>query len=140
MVVTLIKWARENEKLKFSLFAPFNETDLSWPEGPGITVEGTVPATKAVIKKLGEYGMSDIKLIVMDDNGVRFRKLRQILNDTTMLPYISKFAVHTYGMGYEQNADWWPAKSEYGMFTDSIRNSKYKNCSVWLTEFGDLDQ
>ena len=140
MVVSLIKWARVNEKLTFSLFAPFNETDLSYPEGPGITVDGTVPAIKAVLKRMNEEGLSDVKIMVMDDNGVRFSKIRQILKDVSMMPGISKFAVHTYGIGYEQYTEWWSSKSDYGMLVDTIKNSAYKDCEVWLTEFGDLDQ
>ena len=140
MVITMLKWARTNENLKFSLFAPFNETDLSYPEGPGISSAGTVPSIRAIIKKLNEYGLSDVKLIIMDDNGVRFHKLHQILNDTTIFPYISRFAVHTYGIGSEQYAQWWQSKSEYGMLADSVKNSLYTKCGLWLTEFGDLDQ
>jgi hypothetical protein len=140
MGITMLKWARTNENLKFSLFAPFNETDLSYPEGPGISAEESVPSVRAIIKKLNEYGLSDIKLIIMDDNGVRFHKLRQILKDTLILPSISKFAVHTYGIGSEQYARWWQSESEYGMLADSIKTSLYANCALWLTEFGDLDQ
>ena len=39
MVTGMLKWAREKEGLKFSLLAPFNETDLGYPEGPKIEGE-----------------------------------------------------------------------------------------------------
>lgn len=139
MIVTMLKWARDNEKLTFSLLAPFNETDLSYPEGPGIDENGIIPAVKSVINKLKEYGLNDIRLIVMDDNAVLYNKLDKILNDTTFLPFIAKIGVHTYGMGYEQYAGWWNSMTDYGKMADRVKNSPYNNCPVWMTEYGDLD-
>jgi hypothetical protein len=140
MAVTMLQWARVHEKLKFSLFAPFNETDLSYPEGPGIDTKSAVPAVRAIISKLQKYGLQDVKLIVMDDNGVRFDKMLTILKNASLIPAISKFAVHTYGMGNEQNRGWWEERTEYSQLADSVKASSYKDCAVWMTEFGDLDQ
>jgi hypothetical protein len=140
MVVTMLKWARDNEKLKFSLLAPFNETDLSYPEGPGIDAAATVPAIQAIISKLKEYGLNDIRLIVMDDNAVRYSKVEKIFADTTLLPFISKIGVHTYGMGSEHYSGWWNSMTDYSRLADILNKSPYKNCSLWMTEYGDLDQ
>jgi hypothetical protein len=48
MVVSMAAWARNHENLYFSLFAPFNETDFGFPEGPRLSSVSAVPALRCV--------------------------------------------------------------------------------------------
>ncbi len=132
----MLKWAREKEGLKFSLFAPFNETDLGFPEGPKLQPPDVVPAVKAILKKLDEAGLGDVKLIVLCDSNPKLEKIQPILRDPSMVGRISHFSTHTYGDGGDQE----PWRTDFVKFARMVKQSPYKDSSVWLTEFGDLDQ
>jgi O-glycosyl hydrolase len=141
MAVTMLKWAREEEKLKFTRFMPFNETDLGYPEGPKIEPEDVLRAVRAIVKKLDRYGLSDVQLIVMDDASVRFDKVGPILNAPEFKGRIQAFGFHTYGNGDEaEGIGWFNEPSAYENIAGRIRGSAYSDCPVWMTEYGDLDQ
>jgi O-glycosyl hydrolase len=142
MVVTLLKWARHRENLHFTLFAPYNETDLGSPEGPKMLTEDCLPATKAILKKMDEAGLQDVKLMVMDDSNVQLDKLDEFLNDSSLVQRIACFAGHTYGDGlYEDGqASWFLSPSKFKKIIERIRKSPYENHPFWMTEYGDLDQ
>ena len=135
MIVTMLKWAREKEGLKFSLLAPFNETDIGTPEGPKIEGKDMLYATSAVIKKLNENGFGDIKLIAMDDGGIWIDKLKAVLSDSSYADQICAFGVHSYGEGEGDGVE-----ENFKRFIRTLKDSPFKNSSVWLTEYGDLDQ
>jgi len=142
MIVSLLKWARQKENLHFTLFAPFNETDLGFPEGPKMLVSDCVPATRSITKKLDEAGLKDVKLMVMDDSNVQFDKFDEFLKDAGLVDRIACFAGHTYGDGlYEDGqATWFMNPSKFKKIIERIRKSPYKNHPFWMTEYGDLDQ
>jgi len=142
MCVTLLKWAREKEQLKFSLFAPFNETDLGFPEGPKLPAKYSLPAVAAIVKKLKEAGLSDVRLVVLGDSWPHLEKIEPLLNTAEFLPHIYAFSTHTYGNGGDQEAgnDWFLAETPYAKFVKTVHNSPFKSASRWLTEYGDLDQ
>ena len=136
MVATMLEWARQKEGLKFSLLAPFNETDLAYPEGPKIDGKYMLTATQAIIKKLDNHGLTDIKLIAIDDAVPSLNKLEAVLSDSTLAGRIYAFGTHTYG-----DADICDGNgNDFVLFSKAIRNSAFRNSSVWLTEYGDLDQ
>jgi len=56
-----------------------------------------------------------------------------------LLPYISRFGVHTYGMGCENYSGWWNTVTDYGEMVERVKNSPFHNCPLWMTEYGDLD-
>jgi O-glycosyl hydrolase len=141
MVATMLKWAREKEGLKFSILAPFNETDLGYPEGPKIDGNDMLLATRAIIKRLDASNLGDIGLVAIDDASPKFDKLDAVLSDSSYSERIHAFATHTYGsndMG--QNLGWAGAKTDFTRFASQIKNSAFRNASVWMTEYGDLDQ
>ena len=141
MAVSMLKWAREKENLKFSLFAPFNETDLGFPEGPRLQPSIVVPATKAILKKLDEAGMGDIKLVVLCDSYPKMEKIAPICRDASMVGRIAHFSTHTYGDGGDQEPwRWFLEETDFAKFARMVKQSPYKDSSVWLSEFGDLDQ
>lgn len=141
MIVTMLQWAREKEHLRFSLLSPFNETDLGFPEGPKIEIEDVIPALKSMIHKLDEHGLSDIKLIILDDANVHLEKLQPVLNDSSLKNRIAAFGTHTYGNGDAGEGEGWFANpSKFEVMVQTIKNSAYKNIPCWMTEYGDLDQ
>jgi O-glycosyl hydrolase len=141
MVVTMLEWARNQEKLRFSLLEPFNETDLGFPEGPRLPARFSIPVVKSIINRLDKAGMSDIKLILLGDSSPNIEKLQPILDDPALLPYVTAFATHTYGDGDEgDGGNWFTDESSYARFVKAVRMSPYRDRSVWLSEYGDLDQ
>ena len=141
MVVSLAKWARDKEQLRFKLFSPFNETDLGFPEGPRIPKDAAVPSVRAIIRELDEGGLSDIKLIVMDDSHPTSQYVEALIKDTGMTDRVAGFATHSYGNGGDEDGlAWFLAKSPYAEAINKIENSPYKGIPLWLTEYGDLDQ
>ncbi len=141
MVVSMVKWAREKEDLRFSLLAPFNETDFGYPEGPSIDGDTIVTAIEAIVKKLEEKGLQDVKLIVPDDGNPRLYKLETILSDTSLVGHIFAFGTHTYGNGsIGENEDWYQNETNFARFAKIVKSSAFSSSSVWMTEYGDLDQ
>jgi hypothetical protein len=142
MVVSMLWWARDREHLKFNLAGPFNETDLSYPEGPGISTSDAHTALVSVLLKLKEYGIEDIRLIVMDDSGIQFEKIQSLLADTSYKNQIAAFGFHTYGngAGSEGPDGWYTNPTAFKLIADSIGQSAYGTTPLWMTEYGDLDQ
>jgi len=141
MAVTMLQWARNEEKLQFSLFAPFNETDLGFPEGPKLSPEYSLAAVKVMVDKMDQAGLTDVKLILFCDAGPRVKMLDGVLTDPSLINRTTAFSTHTYGDGGDQEVgDWFLGKTPYAVFAEHINNSPYKNSSVWMTEYGDLDQ
>ena len=141
MIATMLVWAREQEKLTFSILSPFNETDLGFPEGAKLEPEDVYPAVKAMVKKLDEYNLSDIKLVLMDDTRFIQEKLSPIISDTTLINRVMAFGTHSYGNGDEaEQGGWYDQPSDYYKMVQYINNSAYKGKPCWMTEYGDLDQ
>lgn len=130
MVATMLKWAREEEGLKFKAIMPFNETDLGFPEGPRLLDEDCAPAFDAVAEKLEAYGLGDLTFVIMDDSDARPERIKMLLKQTKYAHKIKAIGLHTYGGGEA-------ARSEVRKIMDS---GGFANMSVWLTEYGDLDQ
>ena len=140
MVVTLLWWAREKEGLKFTLFAPFNEVDLGYPEGPDMEPGDCYPAVKAIVEKMKQSGLGDVKLIVMDDSWIHSGNLESILDKPDLVPYIYAFGGHTYGDGGDQDGDQFFGPSSFKKTIEKIEQSPFKGTPLWITEYGDLDQ
>ena len=141
MCATLLHYARENEKLDFRFFAPFNEVNLGYPEGPRILPSEIVTAVQAIVQKLDEHGLKDVQLIVPDDAGPGMENLKALLTGTGYAGRIMAFGTHMYGNGAEGDGDnWYTDSSGYAKYAAKVRNSLFSNASLWMTEYGDLDQ
>ncbi len=140
MIVTMLDWARNKEGLKFSILSPFNETDNGYPEGAKILIEDIYPATKAILKKLDEYQMQDVKLILLDDASLNYARIEEVLKDSTYKDRIHAFGFHTYGDGNEfEGGGWFEEESNFSRINKRIKASPFKNSPLWMTEYGDLD-
>lgn len=142
MVVSLLGWAREQEHLQFDLLSPFNETDLGFPEGPKLRPADIVPATDAVVRALNRAGLSDIRLVVADDTGLRSGYVDALLAAPHLAPRIAALGTHWYGDGLEGDGEpWFEAKRPFADYAQRIAASEaYRDRPLWITEYGDLDQ
>ncbi len=142
MQATMVKWAREKEKLDFEFYSPFNETDFDGTvEGPGISPQNKTLAFKAIIKKFKEYGLDNLKYIVFCDGSFFPHRIRYFIADKSLASQTFAISGHTYGNGDEGDGDnWYDVNSTIGQTIDSIKTTAYKNAHIWLTEYGDLDQ
>jgi O-glycosyl hydrolase len=134
MVVTMIQWAREKEKLNFTLLDPCNETDLGYrdwmpAEGPGLDTKDLLPLTHIIADKLTEYGLDNIELMVMSDSDPTIERTSVFLEDSSLHNKVTHFGFHIYG-GY-------PGVPQ--ALVDTIDKSVYKGSRTWMTEYGDLD-
>jgi hypothetical protein len=143
MVVSLAKWAREKEGLRFNTFAPFNETNLGFPEGPKVRDADVLPAVRAVAKRLEAARLGDVKLIVAcDAPPVSMARLGPMLQTQDLVGRVAAFSTHTYGDGDEGDAtaSWYEGESERAALVKAVATSPNRDASVWMTEYGDLDQ
>jgi hypothetical protein len=144
MVVSLARWARQREKLPFTVLAPFNETDLGPPEGPAIPAGDIARAVKAVVRRLDAAGLADVNLVLMCDASPNpTSRYAELLADAALVGRIAAFSGHTYGDGDEQDAsaDWFDRERPTAAFVKAVRASAHPpRAAVWLTEYGDLDQ
>ncbi len=143
MIVSLAKWAREQEKLRFTLLAPFNETDIGPPEGPRIRDEDVTRAVEALLRKMDAAGLGDVKLVVMCDAGpAPVARYRPLLAERALAGRIAVFSGHTYGDGDEQDASgsWYDQERPTALLPKAVAASPLRAASVWLSEYGDLDQ
>jgi hypothetical protein len=142
MAVSMLKWARFNENLRFSLFMPYNETNLGFPEGPFMKSEDCVPVTREIVERMKSAGLDDVKLIVMGDSHVELDNIKAFLDDPSMKEDIYAFSGHTYGNGFEEDSrDPWPwGESIFREAVDLIEAYPYNGKPLWITEYGDLDQ
>lgn len=142
MVCTMVSWARNKENLKFSLLAPYNETDYDGSrEGPSIPAENRVSALKAMIAAMERHNLLDLKLTVFCDGYFENAKIENFLNDSSFVKNVTVISGHTYGNGDEgDGGNWYSEKSRLGLVAERIMRSPYRNAHIWLNEYGDLDQ
>jgi len=143
MAVSLVKWAREREGLRFTTFAPFNETNLGFPEGPKVRDADVLPAVRAVAKRLDAGNLGDVKLVVAcDAPAIKMERFSPMLEAPDLVGRVAAFSTHTYGDGDEGDATpgWYDGESERAALVKAVAGSPHKGASVWMTEYGDLDQ
>jgi len=141
MIATMLDWARNKENLEFKFVDPFNETDFNGSrEGPAIPSQNRIKAVASVVKKLKEYKLNDVKLIVFSDGVISNESVEPFLKDTSFVNDIYAFSGHTYGNGDEGEGGWYWGHSQMGYLKEMVLKTPYKNAHFWVNEFGDLDQ
>jgi hypothetical protein len=137
------RWAREKEGLRFRAFAPFNETNLGFPEGPKIRDADLVTAVRAVARRMDAAGLADVKLVVAcDAPPVSMARFGPILEAGDLVGRVLAFSTHSYGDGDEGDATpgWYDGESERAALVKAVAHSPHAAARVWMTEYGDLDQ
>jgi hypothetical protein len=99
------------------------------------------PALAAVIRALDRHGLSDVRLVVLDDAAVRLDKLEPVLARAGWKDRIEAFGFHAYGNGDEaEGGGWYTEPSAHAKAAARIRESAFRESRLWMTEYGDLDQ
>jgi hypothetical protein len=127
----MVAWAKQEESLDFTLFGPMNETDIGSPEGPTVMPAGYVEVTRIVDRLLRERGLDDIRYVVAEQARYDTRYVQAFVGAPDLHDRIGAFGVHSY-------ADY--PISTYAEVPDLVATSPCAGTSVWLSEYGDLDQ
>lgn len=131
MLISLIDWAKNKENIRFKYFGPLNETDLGSPEGPTLSPEGFAQVLLILDRKLTERGFDDVKLVVAEQASFNINYVKEFIKHEELTSRIAVFALHTYGDLSEQR---------YNELTEVIKQTPFEGHSLWMSEFGDLDQ
>jgi hypothetical protein len=140
MVVSQLRWAREQENLGISLLSPFNETDIGRAEGPRIHPAQCLPAVRAVIEKLDEAGMKDVRLVLMDETGTESREyIEELVKEPSLADRMVALATHQYGNQVD-DGDGFTGRSRFAQILARTQGTPFQRLPLWLGEYGDLDQ
>jgi len=130
MMHSFLDWAKNREKINFELFGPLNETDIGPPEGPKVSPEEFAKVIKPLINRF-EDGLEDIKLVLTEQGFFNTDYIKYLINDPEISQKIGVISMHMYS-----NIPVETLKE----FADTVRQSLCKRCSIWMGEYGDLDQ
>lgn len=128
MVASYIDWAKNKAGIRFTLFGPLNETDLGPPEGPSVTPEEYIKAMEVLVDTLDVWNLKDIKLVIAEQGRYNLDFARELLKSKKLVGRVGVFGVHAYSDYHATD------------LVDTIKNSEYRDCKVWMTEYGDLDE
>jgi O-glycosyl hydrolase len=110
-IAALLYYARNIEKINFSLVSPMNETDIvastKKPEHPDGIVEGPnmpdaeqfVRVIRKLAEKLDKIGMDDIRFVTPDAAGEKLFKacFDEMIKDPYLMGKMACWGVHQYG-------------------------------------------
>ena len=130
MMYSFLDWAKKREGIKFELFGPLNETDIGPPEGPKVEPEEFAKVIKTLINRF-EDGLEDIRLVLTEQGFFNTDYIKHLINNPELSQKIGVISMHMYS-----NI---PVETLRG-FVDTVKKSLCKRCSIWMGEYGDLDQ
>ena len=128
MAANYAHWARHKAGIKYSLFGPLNETDVGPPEGPKVNAREYVKVCEILVDKLDKYGLGDIKLVVAEQAHYNLDYAREFLKSKKLVGRVGVFGMHCY------------SDFRCNDLLEMVGKSDYKDCRIWMSEFGDLDQ
>jgi O-glycosyl hydrolase len=131
MMATMVEWAKRKEGLDFTLFGPLNETDIGDPEGPTAAPADYVSACEALDAELRARKLDDIRLVVAEQGHFNADYLKALVASPVLQERIRVFGMHDY---------WDIPETLYREVTDVVAGSAHAGKSMWMTEFGDLEQ
>jgi O-glycosyl hydrolase len=126
-VVSMLAYARSQAHVDFTYFSPFDETTAYPTEGPRIDPEEVPNVLDAVTRRLKQDGLADVRLAVADQANPADNFISPILKHPEVMQQVGAFTLHIYGnAGVAKNLEY-------------IKNSKYSQTPLWVTEYGDLN-
>lgn len=131
MMASMLWWARNHEKLNFTLFGPLNETDIGSPEGPSLGPNEYTRLCEALIDKLDAHALNDIQLVVPEQAHFNPHYLEALTRSRKLLGRVAAFGLHDY-------TDIPP--ESYHQVTQVVEKSPFAGTPLWMTEYGDLEQ
>jgi len=134
-IAALLLYARNTEKINFTLVSPMNETDIisstKGPDHPNGIVEGPdmpdavqfVRVTRKLAEKLDRMGMRDIRFIAPDAAGDKLFNacFDEMIKDPYLMGKLASWGVHQYG-------------KDAGNYLQKIRSNKNPVKTYWVTE------
>ncbi|HVL25716.1 MAG TPA: glycoside hydrolase family 30 beta sandwich domain-containing protein, partial [Thermomicrobiales bacterium] len=128
LATSLAHWAREKEHIEFTLFGPFNETDLGPPEGPLLAPAPLAEVSVRIAERLAALGMGDVGLVLADEAHYGLYYMQELVRHRAVRDRLAVVGMHSYR---DQDLSGVPA---------FLREHDLTSCRYWLTEYGDLDQ
>jgi hypothetical protein len=127
LLTSLARWARFEEGLRFTLFGPFNETDIGPPEGPFLDPDGVVRASLLLAERFAAAGLGDLRLVAADEARYGLDYVTALAAEPRLRDVIDVVGMHCY---FDIPLDEVPRLlAERGL-----------PWRPWLTEYGELDQ
>jgi O-glycosyl hydrolase len=126
-VVSMLVYARTKARIDFEYFSPLNETDCYPVEGPRVDPDEMPRVLSAVAGRLQREGMADVKLVAADQSQMANDYLGPILEKAELMRQVAVLSLHSYGSDSMMPQ------------VERLRQSKYPNLHIWLTEYGDLN-
>ena len=128
MMVTLVDWAIQCERLKIRYFGPLNETDIGDPEGPSVSPNEFPKVLEVLDRKLTQKGLP-ILLVVPEQAHFGAEYMQQIPRQGPLAARIGVFGTHCYG-------DYTPAQFAEVRQAAAV----FPHAHLWMSEYGNLDQ
>lgn len=130
MMYSFVSWAKNREGVEFSLFGPLNETDIGPPEGPKVKPEEFVKVVAALDERFkGE--LENIRFVLPEQASFNAEYVKHLINNPTIAGRIGVISMHMYSN---------IPVDVLRKFVDTLRKSLGGDRSVWMGEYGDLDQ
>jgi len=130
MMHSFVSWAKHKAGIKFTLFGPLNETDIGPPEGPKVEPEEFADVIKVLDERFRD-GLEDVKFILPEQAYFNTDYVRHIINNPTIAGRIGVISMHMYSN---------IPVEVLRKFVDTVRGSLCGDRSIWMGEYGDLDQ
>jgi O-glycosyl hydrolase len=128
MATDFALWLRKSG-ITFTLFGPQNETDLGPPEGPLVDPQAFVKLTLSLAEHFDRAGLSDVKFVVAEEGGCKHHFVETFNNCPALRGRVAAFGMHCY-------CDDLPVADVVAR----VEAGPHQNASVWMSEYGDLDQ
>ena len=96
MAVSYLEWLRKEQGVRFSLFGPLNETNLGPPEWPLVDPANYVKAVRALIQRLDEQGMDDVRLVIAEEGGCTTNYLEAFDTAPELAGRVAAWGMHCY--------------------------------------------
>ncbi|MBS7612965.1 hypothetical protein KEJ48_01770 [Candidatus Bathyarchaeota archaeon] len=130
MMYSFLNWAKYKESVKFSLFGPLNETDIGPPEGPKVEPEEFAEVIKVLDERFKEE-LNDVKFVLPEQAFFNIDYVKHLINNPVLAKRIGVISMHMYF-----NIPVETLKK----FVNTVKDSLCSNRSIWMGEYGDLDQ
>ncbi|MGI9071568.1 MAG: hypothetical protein ACR2JB_09710 [Bryobacteraceae bacterium] len=127
-VVSLAVYARTKAHIDFKYFGPINETDCYPAEGPRIDPDEAPRALNAIVHRLRQEGLGDVRLVVAEQCDLQNNYIGPILESNDLMNQVGAFGFHSYGSDSLTPQVGRLNRTKYAPFV-----------RVWLTEYGDLN-
>lgn len=128
LLTSLVRWAREEEKLRFRLFGPFNENDIGPPDGPFLDAAGVARASVLLAERFAGAGLDDVRLVVADEAHDSLDYVQAIAGAPRLRDVVEVIGMHLY---FDAPVDAVPR---------FLAEHQLTHWRPWLTEYGELDQ